>query len=39
MITRIETTKTRTNNVMNRLWEDEEYVEFTRKKMAELRID
>jgi ribosomal protein L40E len=38
LIMKIETTKAKTNEVMNRLWEDEEYVEFTKKKMAELGI-
>ena len=35
---KVEEVKTKTNDVMNRLWEDPEYLEFTRKKMAELSI-
>jgi integrase len=38
LIAKVEEAKAKTNNIMNKLWEDEEYVEFTRKKMEELGL-
>lgn len=38
LIVKIEEIKGVSNKVMNRLWEEEEYVEFTRKMMAKLGI-
>lgn len=39
LIVKIEETKVTTNDVMNRLWEDAEYIEFTRKKLTDLGIN
>ncbi len=39
IIQKIEETKATTNNVMNKLWEDPEYVEFTKRKLAQLGIN
>ena len=38
LMIKVEEVKSKTNSVMNRLWEDPEYLEFTRKKLAELNI-
>ncbi len=39
LMIKVEEVKSKTNSVMNRLWEDEEYIEFTKKKLTELGLD